>query len=231
MDEAMFDPAKSDGRIQHGDELVEVDGKSVVGLSYQDGLAIIKGTAEKATFRVKRRNNTEQPLVVGAVFAASGASIETPLIRDGASEGSHHVDTEGNRRAPLLSISELLNLHHPEMEPSRDTGSSTDLTSIVVNLDDTPQQATPLGKATPTESMSRARHPLESATIKNTDSHERGIPDDHDDDDDDDREGGDDDLTDVTVTETESDDEAPPPLPMSPLPEPDTPTHTLRVVD
>ena len=231
MDEAMSDPAKSDGRIQHGDELVEVDGKSVVGLSYQDGLAIIKGTAEKATFRVKRRNNTEQPLVVGAVFAASGASIETPLIRDGAFEGSHHVDTEGNRRAPLLSISELLNLHHPEMEPSRDTGSSTDLTSIVVNLDDTPQQATPLGKATPTESMSRARHPLESATIKNTDSHERGIPDDHDDDDDDDREGGDDDLTDVTVTETESDDEAPPPLPMSPLPEPDTPTHTLRVVD
>ena len=168
---------------------------------------------------------------------SEGFHSSAPLMKDAGSEGfnSSAVHTEYENHAPLLSISELLNMHHLEMEPSGDTGSSSDLTAIVVNLEDTPLQATP------TESdlrVSRTHHPLESMTqatgglARNATSHESGHLDDHDGGGDD-RECGDDDLTDVTATETESDDddEAPPPLPMSPIPELDTPTHTLRVVD
>ena len=49
------DPARSDGRIQPGDQLVEVDGRSLVGLPYLEGVAIIKATSNMATFRVRKR--------------------------------------------------------------------------------------------------------------------------------------------------------------------------------
>ena len=51
------DPAKSDGRIRPGDELIEVGGRSLVGLSYSDGVAIIKAVSGAATFKVRKSKN------------------------------------------------------------------------------------------------------------------------------------------------------------------------------
>ena len=51
------DPASSDGREQPGDQLVEVDGRSLVGLPYLEGVAIIKATSNMATFRVRKRKD------------------------------------------------------------------------------------------------------------------------------------------------------------------------------
>ena len=54
-----MDPAKSDGRIQPGDELVEVDGMKLIGLPYLKSLSVVMATSDKVTFRVRRRRGEE----------------------------------------------------------------------------------------------------------------------------------------------------------------------------
>ena len=54
------DPASSDGRIQPGDQLVEVDGRSLMGLPYLEGVAIIKATSNMAIFRVRTRKDNRE---------------------------------------------------------------------------------------------------------------------------------------------------------------------------
>ena len=56
LEELIDDPARSDGRIHRGDELVEVDGRSLMGLSYMEGVAMIRGSSKTATFRVRKRS-------------------------------------------------------------------------------------------------------------------------------------------------------------------------------
>ena len=62
LEELIDDPARSDGRIHRGDELVEVDGQSLVGLSYMEGVAMIRGSSKTATFRVRKRSGGTPPV-------------------------------------------------------------------------------------------------------------------------------------------------------------------------
>ena len=64
MDAVDANPAKSDGRLQHGDELVEVDGQSLIGPSFEECLAIIKATPGRATFNVKKRREVRDALTL-----------------------------------------------------------------------------------------------------------------------------------------------------------------------
>ena len=75
-------PAKSDGRLQPGDELVEVKGRSEVGLSLQEGVAIIN----TPTFKVRKRNGkttfpATSPTKLSAIRKGEAVAMDTSLVR------------------------------------------------------------------------------------------------------------------------------------------------------
>ena len=247
VDEICGDPARSDGRLQPGGLLVEVDGRSLVGLTYAEGFKILKGTPKMATFRVKKMREEAggvpsrkgvEPDMRGAVSTDVKAKVNT------ASSYQSVVHSKTETGAPLLSLSEVLTMHQPEVDLVQETASSTDLGMIDIDLQEPSDQDMPLGSDLFRSSRTNHAPELDHAYKLDhahqldrplgrsghmfaggvtTTSHEGALP----------GGDGDGDLTDVTDTEIESDDEIsapPPPLPTSPIPH-DTPTHTLVVED
>ena len=147
------DPARSDGRIQPGDQLVEVDGRNLVGLPYLEGVAIIKATSNMATFRVRKRKEGrgDMPSREGDTQSPLGrekeqppmVSVGTPLKREEPLDGSVKSADVGS---PLASGE---NVSTPTQQP---TPSLEDSIPTQQEATPTQQKATPTQqKATPTQ--------------------------------------------------------------------------------
>ena len=237
VDEICGDPAKSDGRLQPGDLLVEVDGRSLVGLTYAEGFKILKGTPKMATFKVKKKREGAGGVPSGKGAVPGMGGVVSTYIKTKVNTASSYqsvMHSEMETGAPLLSLSEVLTMHQPEVDPLQETAWSTDLGMINIDLQEPSDQDMPLGsdlfRSSRTHHTSKLDHthkldrPLGRsghmfAGGVTTTSHEGAIT----------CGDGDGDLTDVTDTEIESDDEIsapPPPLPTSPIPH-DTPTTPL----
>ena len=149
------DPAKSDGRIQPGDQLVEVDGRSLVGLPYLEGVAIIKATSNMATFRVRKRKEGrgDMPSREGDTQSLLGrekeqphgqmVSVGTPLKREEPLDGSVKSADVGS---PLAS-GENVATPTQQVTPSLEESTPTQQEAIPTQQKATPTQQ----KATPTQ--------------------------------------------------------------------------------
>ena len=153
------DPARSDGRIQPGDQLVEVDGRSLVGLPYLEGVAIIKATSNMATFRVRKRKEGrgDMPSREGDIPSREGdtpplgrekeqpqmVSVGTPLKREEQRDGSVKSADVGSS----LASSENVATTTQQVTPSLDESTPTQQEATPTQQNATPTQQ----KATPTQ--------------------------------------------------------------------------------
>ena len=153
------DPARSDGRIQPGDQLVEVDGRSLVGLPYLEGVAIIKATSNMATFRVRKRKEGrgDMPSREGDTQSPLGrekeqpqmVSVGTPLRREEPRDGTVKSADVGSPLASGENVATPTQQVTPSLEES--TPTQQEATSTQQKATPTQQEATPTQqKATPT---------------------------------------------------------------------------------
>ena len=150
------DPAKSDGRIQPGDQLVEVDGRSLVGLPYLEGVAIIKATSNMATFRVRKRKEGrgDMPSREGDTQSLLGrekeqphgqmVSVGTPLEREEPRDGSVKSADVGSPLASGENVATPTQQVTPSLEESTPTQQEAIPTQQKATL--TQQKATPSSK-------------------------------------------------------------------------------------
>ena len=169
VDEICHDPARSDGRLQPGDLLVEVDGRSLVGLTYAEGFKILKGTPKMATFRVKKMREGAGDVPLGkGVEPDMGGAVSTDIKAKVNTASSYQsvIHSEMETGAPLLSLSEVLTMpHQPEVDPVQETASSTDLGMIDMDLQEPSDQDMPLGSDL--FRSSRGHHTLNWTTSTN----------------------------------------------------------------
>ena len=113
------DPAKSDGRLQPGDELVEVDGRSLVGLPLPEGKAIIKGTSGTATFRVRKRGGVTTPPATSPT-SSTAAGIGGVVAMDASHERGAGQRAEVDRslvkeeKQPALGMDRIQQEQQPQ---------------------------------------------------------------------------------------------------------------------
>lgn len=151
------DPAKSDRRLQPGDELVEVDGQHIVGLPLSECTAIIKGASNTATFRVRKRSGKTTPPATPTANS-SGTGIGEVVVMDASLEREVELaDVEKSlvqeENGPSLESLVTDRTQFPasmDVEINKDDGDDKLVRSLEANVSPSRETAPSERKTTPT---------------------------------------------------------------------------------
>ena len=156
----------SDGRIQPGDDVVEVDGMKLIGLPYRKSVGIIKATSDKATFRVRRlrrKDDTTQPNTPAEGMEVM-VTMDTPL-------GNKRDEAQSSKPLEQEALEGGSTTEKPLEQEALEGGSTTE--SV-----ESPKEAlvTDWNVAIPTQALTTPTQPMPDEA---TGLHSRSPPPDH----------------------------------------------------